>query len=63
VIAFWGQDARRPADLTGERFKQYPDGTLYGIISRGLGTMPPLRENLTERQRWDVINFVHTLQP
>ena len=63
VVAFWSEDARHPADLTEARFRQYPDGTLYRIISQGLGAMPPLRENLTERERWDVITFVHTLQP
>ncbi len=62
VVAFWRQDARRPANLTEARIADYPDGTLYRIITQGIGVMPPLRENLTERQRWDVINFVRTLQ-
>ncbi|MEJ2737792.1 MAG: cytochrome c [Anaerolineae bacterium] len=63
VVDFWQADARRPANLTAERFSQYPDSLLYGVITQGLGGMPPLRENLTERQTWDVINYVHTLQP
>ncbi len=63
VTSFWQEDARRPANLTEERFKQYPDGILYRVITQGLGGMPPLRENMTERQYWDTINFVFTLQP
>jgi mono/diheme cytochrome c family protein len=63
VVQFWREDARRPANLTEDRIAAYPDGSLYQIISRGIGGMPPLRENLTERQRWDIVNFVHTLQP
>jgi mono/diheme cytochrome c family protein len=63
VVPFWRQDARRPANLSEERIANYPDGGLYQVISRGIGVMPSLRENLTERQRWDVVNFVHTLQP
>jgi mono/diheme cytochrome c family protein len=63
VVRFWQEDARRPANLTETRLKQYPDGALYTLISNGVGTMPPLRENLTERQRWDVINYLRTLQP
>ena len=63
VVEFWREDARPPANLTEARFSQYPDGTLYRVVTQGLGGMPPLRENLTERQRWDVINYVHALQP
>jgi mono/diheme cytochrome c family protein len=63
VVEFWRDEARRPANLTEARFSQYPDGTLYRIVTHGIGGMPPLRENLTERQRWDVINYLRTLQP
>ncbi len=63
VVKFWREDARRPANLTEARFREYPDGILYTVVTQGLGAMPPLRENMNERQYWDVINFVHTLQP
>jgi mono/diheme cytochrome c family protein len=61
VVQFWRESARRPADLTEVRIAEYPGGTIYRIISQGIGGMPPLRENLTERQRWDVINYVRSL--
>jgi len=70
VVQFWntcpggqcqGESARRPADLTEARIDVYPDSMIYRIISQGFGGMPPLRENLTERQRWDVINHVRSL--
>lgn len=72
VVEFWntcpggqcqGESARRPANLTEARIAAYPAGTIYRIISQGFGGMPPLRENLTERQRWDVVNHVRSLQP
>lgn len=63
VVEFWREDARPPANLTEARFEEYPDGILYNVVTQGLGGMPPLRENMNERQYWDVINFVHTLQP
>ncbi len=63
VTEFWREEARRPANLTEARFREYPDGILYTVVTQGLGGMPPLRENMTERQYWDVINFIHTLQP
>ncbi len=62
VVRFWREEARRPADLTEPRIARYTDGDLYTLISNGIGSMPPLRENLDERQRWDVIHLVRTLQ-
>lgn len=61
VTKFWKSDARRPANLTEARIANYADGGIYQIISNGIGTMPPLRENLGERERWDVINYLRTL--
>jgi mono/diheme cytochrome c family protein len=63
VVEYWREDARRPANLTDAHFSQYPDALLYGVVTQGVGGMPPLRENMTERQYWDVINFVRSLQP
>jgi mono/diheme cytochrome c family protein len=62
VVEFWREDANRPADLTEGRFATQPDGALYLTISQGFGAMAPLAENLTPRQRWDVINYVRSLQ-
>jgi mono/diheme cytochrome c family protein len=63
VTQFWRQDARRPADLTAQGIGQLPDSVLYTIVTQGLGGMPPLRENMTEREYWDVINYVRNLKP
>ena len=63
VVEHWQADARKPANLTDARFGQYPDSLLHGIVTQGVGGMPPLRENMNERQYWDLINYVHTLQP
>jgi mono/diheme cytochrome c family protein len=63
ITDFWKEDARRPANLTAERFAQYPDSLFYRVITQGLGGMPALRENMNERQYWDVINYVRSLQP
>ena len=63
VVEKWKQDARRPADLTAARFSQYPDSLFYRVVTQGLGGMPALRENMNERQYWDVINYARSLQP
>jgi mono/diheme cytochrome c family protein len=62
VVKFWGKDAQMPANLTTPQISKLPDSAIYTFISQGIGAMPPLRENLTERQRWDVVNHVRTLQ-
>ena len=53
---------RPPSDLTGSNIAAQFDGTLFRSISQGFGQMPPLAENLTPRERWDVINFLRELE-
>ncbi len=62
MVKFWRKDANHPADLTATRIATQPDGALYLTITQGFGAMPALSENLTPRQRWDVINYVRSLQ-
>jgi len=51
-----------PSDLTATYIVFMFDGNLYRTISRGFGEMPGLSENLTPRERWDVINYLRTLE-
>ncbi len=52
-----------PADLTSETNRESSDGTMFLVITQGVpDTMPALRENLTIRERWDVVNYVRNLQ-
>ncbi|CAG0997294.1 hypothetical protein ANAEL_02685 [Anaerolineales bacterium] len=66
---------KKPADLTGETVQGLSDGQIFMTITDGVwnkentlfpdmefsGQCPPLNENLTVRERWDVVNFVRTL--
>jgi mono/diheme cytochrome c family protein len=53
----------KPANLTTEVVQSKSDGSFFVTISEGLeGKMPPLNENLTVSERWDVINFLRTLK-
>ncbi len=63
VTRYWQGGLRRPPNLTEDYVKAFPDGTMYQIVTQGIGNMPPLRENLSERQRWDLINYVRSMQP
>jgi len=61
VAKYFKADAKKPADLTDPRMATQSDGAVYITISQGFGTMPPLNENLDQRSRWDVVNYVRTL--
>lgn len=66
---------KKPANLTSEAVQSKPDGSMFLTISNGIfnpsntlfpdvqfsGQMPPLNENLSVRERWDVVNFLRTL--
>lgn len=67
---------KKPANLTSEPVQSKNDGDLFLTISNGIynpnntlfpgvefsGQMPPLNENLTVRERWDVVNYIRTLK-
>jgi mono/diheme cytochrome c family protein len=53
----------KPANLTSTVVQSKSDGSIFLTISNGLeGRMPPLNENLTVSERWDVVNYVRTLK-
>lgn len=52
---------RTPQNLVGPQIAAEFDGSVYLTILQGFGQMPSLAENLTPRERWDVINYVRTL--
>ena len=66
---------KKPADLTSAEAQAKSDGSIFLTISNGIfnpnnslfpdvqfsGQCPPLNENLTVRERWDVVNFIRTL--
>lgn len=67
---------KKPTDLTSELAQSKSDGSLFLTISNGIfnpnntlfpeiefsGQMPALNENLTVRERWDVVNYIRTLK-
>ena len=56
--------ANKPANLTSIITQSKTDGALFLTITSGVdGKMPPMVENLTIRDRWDVINYIRTLKP
>ena len=55
--------ANKPANLTSLVTQSKSDGALFLTITNGVdGRMPPMVENLTVRDRWDVVNYIRTLK-
>jgi mono/diheme cytochrome c family protein len=50
-----------PSLVTGNSTRM-KDGQLFHILTYGQGSMPGMEPQLTRDRRWDVINFVRTLQ-
>ena len=56
--------ANKPANLTSIITQSKVDGALFMTITNGVeGRMPPMVENLTVRDRWDLVNYIRTLKP
>lgn len=51
-----------PPDLTLEMFRQRPDGFIYEQITTGGPIMPGQGDALRPRERWEIINYLRSLQ-
>ncbi len=54
--------ARKPPALTSARAKNYSDGQLYHIMTKGLGVMGPYESHIPQAYRWQVVNYIRHLQ-
>jgi mono/diheme cytochrome c family protein len=55
--------ANKPANLTLPVTQNKSDGALFLTLTNGVtGRMPPMVENLTVRDRWDLVNYIRTLK-
>jgi mono/diheme cytochrome c family protein len=55
-----GYFSRTPENLTGPQTTAEFDSSVFLTITQGFGQMPSLAENLTPRERWDIVNYVRT---
>lgn len=51
-----------PQNLQSDYVKNLSDGYLYATIMGGGVIMPPQRKALTEKEAWDIVNFIRKLQ-
>jgi mono/diheme cytochrome c family protein len=51
----------KPADWTSAKVASETDGEIFWKISNGRGAMPPWK-HLPEKDRWEIVNYLRTLQ-
>ncbi len=51
-----------PPSLHTEQALNYADGTLYHIMTKGMGKMPSYAEQLESQDRWAVAHYLRALQ-
>ena len=51
-----------PKSLQSEQMREWGDGRLFHVITRGQGVMPAYASQIPERDRWAIIHYVRVLQ-
>jgi mono/diheme cytochrome c family protein len=51
----------RPANFHDQKVIKQKDGAIFWKLSNGNGNMPPYKEILSEKERWQLISFVREL--
>jgi mono/diheme cytochrome c family protein len=51
----------KPRDLTLDRMNSLADGEIFWKISKGTAPMAAFEEELSARDRWDLVSYVRTL--
>jgi mono/diheme cytochrome c family protein len=52
----------QPPDLTAQRVRNWSDGEIYHVIAHGQGRMWSYKSQLSQMERWAVVNYVRALQ-
>lgn len=52
----------RPANFTKEAIQTQTDGAIYWKITEGKAPMAAYKAVLTEQQRWQLVNYIRTLE-
>lgn len=52
----------RPPSLQSDKIRNYPDGNLYYIITRGQNLMSSYASQILPEDRWAVVHYIRALQ-
>ncbi|HVV55133.1 MAG TPA: cytochrome c, partial [Mucilaginibacter sp.] len=51
----------KPADHSSEAVQKETDGSLFWKMSEGRKPMPSYKTMLSEKQRWELVDYIRTL--
>lgn len=54
--------ALKPPTLLSAKVKTWTDGQVYHVITMGQGVMGPYASHIPQKYRWQVVNYIRTLQ-
>jgi mono/diheme cytochrome c family protein len=52
----------KPANLSAQNIVDLPDGEMYDVVMRGKNAMPSYAADLSQEERWAVLDYVRALQ-
>jgi mono/diheme cytochrome c family protein len=52
----------RPPTLQSDKIRQYPDGSVYHVITMGQNLMPSYASQIAPQDRWAIIHYLRALQ-
>jgi len=52
---------KKPADHSSVAVQSQADGAIFWELSEGHNPMPSYKTTLTEKQRWELVNYIRTL--
>ncbi len=52
----------KPPPMTSDKIKGWTDGQIYHVITVGQGLMGPYASHVPQKYRWQVVNYIRTLQ-
>jgi len=54
--------ALQPPSLLSDKVRAWTDGQLYHVITVGQGMMGPYASHIPQKYRWQVVNYIRSLQ-
>lgn len=54
--------ALQPPSLLSDKIRSWTDGQIYHVITVGQGMMGPYASHIPQRYRWQVVNYIRSLQ-
>lgn len=52
----------KPPSLLSTKIRTWTDGQIYNVIAVGQGLMGPYASHIPQKYRWQVVNYIRTLQ-